>query len=249
MTDDDVEKTVIASRRKPAAEEVDDETVISSRAPEIDETVISSRAPEIDETVIISRDVVDDKTVMSRRGDPDIDKTVLVKGEKKPSVTPTSGAMFTPPAPAPRSIDDTVIGTRNADVDATVISSRKGDALDETIISSRRTPDDSDETVITSRHADDTVIAGARAPREPEARAGTPQQFVRPGEPVVERVERVDYGTPPPRIQSATDPAFLYETTVKQRQKRARRLVVLLIASAVTLGVILAVAIVLLSRP
>jgi hypothetical protein len=321
VSDDDFEKTVISSRGKPADEvddatvvvrrsPVDDETVISSRAPDIDETVISSRAtiedetvivsrtPDIDETMISSRDGVDDATVMSRRAkDSGVEAGPATSGKKASSRLPSS-AMFRAPAPAPApartppSIDDTVVGSRNDDVDVTLVSRRNNADSDETIISSRKSePDvdatvmssrdagDVDATIMSSRNADDTiaaagesdatvmssrqgdaqappddatVIAGGakmRLPREPDARVGDAQEFVRLGEPVTEQVERVDFGTPPPRIQAATDPAFLYESAMKQRQKRARRLVILLVGSAVALGVILAVAIVLLSGP
>jgi len=259
----DIDETVISSRAPDI-----DETVISSRATIDDETVIVGRTPDIDETVISSRDVVDDATVVSRRGNVAGGEAGSATRAKKASSSSTDGAMFRPPAPAPvrtpSPVDDTVIGSQNDDVDVTVVSQRNIPDADETVISSRKVDDtivatgDSDATVLGSRQRDaqappedETVIAGGaemRSPRAPDARAGDAQEFVRLGEPVVEKVERVDFGTPPPRIQSATDPAFLYESAMKQRQRRARRLVLLLVGSAVALGVILAVAIVLLSR-
>jgi hypothetical protein len=305
---DEVDDATVVVRRSPVDDEtvissrepVDDETVImsrttdiddtvmSSRTADIDETVISSKTPDVDETVISSREPVDDATVISRRGVAPAKETGLAQRAKKSPSSSPSSAMFRAPAASPArkapSLDDTEIGSRNDDIDATVVSQRNTADVDETVISSRESQPDVDETVMSSRNSadvdetvmssrnapdvdqtvmssrnadaqapleDETVIAGGgerRAPREPDARVGDAQEFVRLGEPVVEHVERVDYGTPPPRIQAATDPAFLYASAMKQRQKRARRLIVLLVGSAVALGVILAVAIVLLAQ-
>jgi hypothetical protein len=250
----DIDETVISSR-----DGVDDATVISRRADVTGGEAVSAkrakkessssadgamfrppapapaRTPSpVDDTVIGSQNDDVDVTVVSQRNNADADETVISSRKSQPD------------------IDATVMSSRNApDVDTTVMGSRNPD---DTIVATG----DSDATVVGSRQRDaqappedETVIAGGaemRSPREPDARVGDAQEFVRLGEPVTEKVERVDFGTPPPRIQSATDPAFLYASAMKKRQKRARQLVLLLVGSAVALGVILAVAIVLLSR-
>ena len=250
----DIDETVISTR-----DGVDDATVISRRADVTGHEAVSAKlakkasssstdgamfrppAPApvrtpapVDDTVIGSQNDDVDVTVVSQRNNADADETVISSRKSQPD------------------IDATVMSSRNApDLDATVMSSR---SAGDTIVATG----DSDATVLGSRQRDaqappedETVIAGGaemQSPRAPDARAGDAQEFVRLGEPVIEEVERVDFGTPPPRIQSATDPAFLYASAMRQRQKRARRLVFLLVGSAVALGVILAVAIVLLSR-
>jgi len=261
----DIDETVISSRAT-----IDDETVIVSRTPDIDETVISSRDVVDDATVVSRRgDVAVGETVSPKRA-----KKASSSSTDGAMFRPPAPAPVRTPAP----VDDTVIGSQNDGVDVTVVSQRNNADADETVISSRKSQPDVDATVMSSRNADDTIVAtgdsdatvlgsrqrdaeappedetviaggaGMRSPRAPDARVGDAQEFVRLGEPVIEKVERVDFGTPPPRIQSATDPAFLYASAIKQRQKRARRLVILLVGSAVFLGVILAVAVVVLSR-
>jgi hypothetical protein len=132
--------------------------------------------------------------------------------------------------------DATVIKVGSEPDDATVMSSRN--SVSSTI----------DSPSGTTQFDEATVIAPGRKPSNPEALVGSPVEFSRPGEPVAESITRTDYVAPPARKTQNTDPAALFERTMKSKQRRARVVALLLVASAVVVGIAVAVTIVILTR-
>jgi hypothetical protein len=223
--------------------------------------------PANDETIISRRNnLPDDATVVSRRSpkptdDPPADETII-SSRRTPQ---GSGESFDETIITPKRLradevsDETVIVSRNQnrgddESDETVIvTSAK---FDETIVT-RRKDNDTDDTVISGRAAkaspapvptiDDIAMAGGRTATSPEASVGSPVEFARTNEPVVEKVERLDFGVPPPRTKQPTDPAAVYERAMTKSRRNARNLALLLIASAVFLGVAIALAVVFLA--